>query len=191
MYFDRRLWDLTLGLRGRIALAALLGILATFAGIARFVLLVTLLARVFAGAAFADLALLVLWVAGVILLRGLLDHARTMIAHGTAARVQERLRGALYDKIAALGPAWFAADRTGGVMLSMVDGVEQLQTFFGQYLPQVCVAAIAPVAILTVIVWWDAPVAAVMVAAALLTLVMPVLFHRGDKRSSLARQQAF
>jgi ATP-binding cassette subfamily C protein CydCD len=191
MYFDRRLWDLTLGLRGRIALAAFLGILATFAGIARFVLLGALLARVFAGAPFAELTVPVLWVGGVILLRGVLDHVRTVIAHGTAARVQERLRGKLYDKIAALGPAWFAADRTGGVMLSMVDGVEQLQTFFGQYLPQVCVAAIAPVAILAVMVWWDAPVTGVMVAAALLTLVLPVLFHRNDKRSSLARQQAF
>src|SRR5262249_58807176 len=98
MYFDRRLWELTLGLRGRIALSALLGILATFAGIARFVLLGTLLARVFAGAAFADLALPILSVAGVILLRGVLDHARTVIAHGTAAQVQERLRGKLYDK---------------------------------------------------------------------------------------------
>jgi ATP-binding cassette subfamily C protein CydCD len=191
MYFDRRLWDLTLGLRGRIALAAFLGILATFAGIARFVLLGTLLARVFSGAALPELAPPILWVAGVILLRGALDHARTLIAHGTASHVQERLRGMLYDKIAALGPAWFAADRTGGVMLSMVDGVEQLQTFFGQYLPQVCVAAIAPVAILAVMVWWDAPVTAVMVVAALLTLVMPVLFHRNDRRSSTARQQAF
>ena len=60
-----------------------------------------------------------------------------MIAHRTAARVQEDLRGRLYDKIAELGPAWFAGERTGGVMLSLVDGVEQLQSFFGQYLPQV------------------------------------------------------
>ena len=73
-----------------------------------------------------------------ILLRAVLDHARTMIAHRTAARVQEALRGKLYDKIAELGPAWFAGERTGGVMLSVVDGVEQLQSFFGQYVPQVC-----------------------------------------------------
>ena len=55
----------------------------------------------------------------------------------TATRVQETLRARLFDKILTLGPAWFGAERTGGVMLSMVDGVEQLQTFFGQYLPQV------------------------------------------------------
>ena len=101
-----------------------------------------------------------------VLLRGLLDHSRTIIAHHTASRVQEDLRGKLYDKIAELGPAWFAGERTGGVMLSLVDGVEQLQSFFGQYLPQVCVAALTPIAIFAFIVWWDLPVATVMLLQA-------------------------
>jgi ABC-type transport system involved in cytochrome bd biosynthesis fused ATPase/permease subunit len=45
-------------------------------------------------------------------------------------------------------------------MLSMVDGVEQLQTFFGQYIPQVAIAIAAPVAIFAFIAFWDPPVAA-------------------------------
>jgi len=45
MYFDRRLWELTRGLRGRIALTILIGLLASALGIARFVLLGALLAR--------------------------------------------------------------------------------------------------------------------------------------------------
>ncbi len=76
----------------------------------------------------------------------------------------------MFDKIVALGPAWFGAERTGGVMLSMVDGVEQLQSFFGQYLPQVTIAVCAPLAIFAFIAWWDVPVATVMLAAALFTL---------------------
>ena len=46
MYFDRRLWELTAGLRGRIGLAIVLGLLASGFGIARFALLGALLARV-------------------------------------------------------------------------------------------------------------------------------------------------
>src|SRR4029077_5500554 len=137
MYFDRRLWELTAGLRGRIALAILIGLLAAGFGIARFALLGALLARVFSGAGFPIIATLAAGVAAAVLLRALLDHARTIIAHKNASRVQEALRGQLYDKIAELGPAWFAVERPGGVMLSLVDGVEQLQSFFGQYLPQV------------------------------------------------------
>ena len=99
------------------------------------------------------------------------------------------MRGRLYDKIAALGPAWFAGERTGGVMLSVVDGVEQLQTFFGQYLPQVCVAALTPIAIFLFIVWWDLPVATVMLVAALVTLFAPMAWNKieGGKRPGSAR----
>ena len=111
------------------------------------------------------------------LLRGVVDHHRTMISHRTATRVQETLRGRLYDKIAALGPAWFAGERTGGVMLSVVDGVEQLQTFFGQYVPQVCVAVLTPLAIFAFIAFWDVPVAAVMLVFALVTLIAPGAFR--------------
>ena len=104
--------------------------------------------------------------------------------------MQETLRGKLYDKIAELGPAWFAGERTGGVMLSVVDGVEQLQSFFGQFVPQASVAALTPIAIFAFIVWWDAPVALVMLVAALVTLIAPASFHAIERRTGMARQQA-
>src|SRR3954469_4170991 len=184
MYFDRRLWQLTRGLRGRILLAIVIGLAASALGIARFALLGVLLARVFTGAGLAPIAEAAVGVALAVLLRGLLDHSRTIIAHRTASRVQEDLRGRLYDKIAELGPAWFAGERTGGVMLSLVDGVEQLQSFFGQYLPQVTIALCAPVAIFAFIAWWDVPVALVMLAAALFTLALPATVHRRTAAAS-------
>ena len=190
MHFDRRLWELTRGLRGRIALTILIGLLASGFGIARFVLLGALLARVFTGADTGVLIGLAIGVAVAVVLRGILDHVRTVISHGTASRVQEQLRARLYDKIAELGPAWFAGERTGGVMLSVVDGVEQLQSFFGQYLPQVCVAALTPVAIFVFIVWWDLPVATVMLLAALVTLVAPIAFNKIEGGRGRERHQA-
>src|SRR5438270_9707306 len=190
MYFDRRLWELTRGMRGRILLAILLGLLAAGFGIARFALLGALLARVFSGAGFAAIALAASGVGLAVLLRGFLDHTRTVIAHRTASHVQEDLRGRLYDKIAELGPAWFAGERTGGVMLSLVDGVEQLQTFFGQYVPQASVAALTPIAIFAFIVWWDPPVAAVMLVAALVTLFAPMVFNKIEGGRGQVRHQA-
>src|SRR3954452_15570758 len=190
MYFDRRLWELTRGLRGRIALAIAVGLCASGFGIARVVFLGLLLASVFAEAGPTHLALLAGAVAGALLLRALLDHARTVIAHENGMIVQETLRGRLYDKIAELGPAWFAGERTGGVMLSVVDGVEQLQSFFGQFVPQASVAALTPIAIFAFIVWWDAPVALLMLVAALVTLIAPASFHAIERRTGMARQQA-
>src|SRR5260370_37397852 len=118
MYFDRRLWELTRGLRGRIGLTILIGLIAAAFGIARFALLGALLARVFVGAGFAIIATLAVGVAAAVLLRATLDHARTIIAHNNASRGQEALRGRLYDKIAELGPAWFAGERTGGGLVA-------------------------------------------------------------------------
>ena len=191
MHFDLRLWRLTSGLRDRIAWAVFLGLASLCVGIARFAFLGVFLAGVFRGDPWAALAPPLLGAACAIVLRAWLDHARTMVAHRTSARVQEILRARLFDKILALGPAWFGAERTGGVMLSMVDGVEQLQTFFGQYLPQVAIAICAPVAIFAFIAWWDLPVAAVMLAAALFTLILPATVHRKTNGASRARQGAF
>ncbi len=190
MYFDRRLWQLTRGLRGWIALAVLLGLFASVVGIARFAILGVLLARVFDGAGLVAVAIPALAVAVAVVLRGIVDHHRTMISHRTAARVQEGLRGRLYDKIAALGPAWFAGERTGGVMLSIVNGVEQLQTFFGQYVPQVTIAVLTPLAIFAFIAFWDVPVATVMLAFALVTLIGPSVFLHIERRSSHGRHGA-
>jgi len=191
MHFDPKLWRMTAGLRGRIALSALLGLLALGVGIARFAFLGRFLAGVFRGDDATRLIAPLLAAAGAILLRAWLDHHRTMIANRTARRVQQTVRGRLFDKIIALGPAWFGAERTGGVMLSMVDGVEQLQSFFGQYLPQVTIAICAPLAIFAFIAWWDVPVACVMLGAALFTLILPAAVHRQTAQASRSRQSAF
>jgi len=190
MYFDLRLWKLTSGVRGRIGLAVLLGLFALAAGIARFAFLGQLLALVFRGGGARAEILLALATASMILVRAVLEEARARIAHATAIRVQERLRGKLFDRIAALGPAWFSGGRTGGVMLSVVDGVEQLQTWFGQYLPQLVIATAAPFAIFAFAAIWDLPVAALLLAGALLALIGPIAVHMRERRASLARSQA-
>ena len=144
MLFDPRLWQFTLGVRARIAATVAMGVASSLVGIGRLALLGWLLARVFAGDTFADLVAPVVAVAAVMALRGWLEHARAMVAHRTAVRVQLALRKRLYAKVVALGPAHFGMERTGAVMISMIDGVEQLETYFGQYLPQLLVAVITP-----------------------------------------------
>lgn len=190
MYFDSRLWQLTAGLRAGMAGGIFLGLLALAAGIARYVFLGQLLARVFDGAPWQDWITPALCVGAMVLLRAVFDHWRTVQANRTSASIQQTLRGKLYDRIVSLGPAWFANQRTGGVMLTVVDGVEQLQTFFGQYLPQVAIAAAAPFAIFAVIAFWDVPTALVFLAAALFALFGPMAVHMLDRRASQARTRA-
>src|SRR5207248_1274190 len=133
---------------------------------------------------------LVALTAAAVVLRGALDYWRRMAAHRTAARVQSALRQAIYERVTTLGPAYFTRARTGDVILSMVEGVQQLEVYFGQYLPQLVVAALTPVLIFAFVAFVDRPIALVLLSAALVTLVAPALWHRKDSRASLARQQA-
>ena len=191
MYFDTRLWQFTDGVRWRIAAAVAVGLLATIFGVARLALLGWLIGLVFNGASLDALFLPISAVAVVMLARGVLEYARTIVAHRTAALVQVHIRKRLYDQIVALGPAHFGLTRTGDVIISMVDGVEQLETYFGQYLPQLFVAALTPVIIFLCMAFLDLPIAGLLLFFALLTLVAPAAFHSWDSENSQRRQRAY
>jgi ATP-binding cassette subfamily C protein CydCD len=191
VYLNRRLWAFTEGVRLRIAGSTLAGLLAVLAGTSRLALLGWVLGRVLAGDSLAQLAWPVAAVAALIAVRGLLEYGRTMVAHHTAARVQRRLRGRLYEQITALGPAHFTQTRTGDVILSVVEGVQQLEVYFGQYLPQLFVSALTPFLIFAVVAVIDLRLAGVFLAAAAATFLLPTLWHRWDSRHSLARSKAY
>ena len=191
MFFDPRLWQFTRGVRLRIAAAVAMGVFASLVGIGRLALLGWLLARVFAGDPFSELVVPFALVAAVMVLRGWIEHSRAMIAHRTAARVQLALRQRLYAKVVALGPAHFGLERTGAVLLSMIDGVEQLETWFGEYVPQLLVAAITPLVVFALLAFFDLPVAALMLGFAMFTLFAPWLFQHWEARSSERRSKAY
>ena len=191
MFFDTRLWQFTRGIRPRIAGAVAMGVFASLIGIGRFALLGWLLARVFAGDTFAELVVPFVLVAAVMVLRGWVEHARAMFAHRTAAMVQLELRKRLCTKVVELGPAHFGLERTGAVLISMVDGVEQLETYFGEYLPQLLVSLVTPLVVFALLAFFDFPVAALMFGFAMITLFAPALFQRLDARSSTRRSKAY
>ena len=191
MYVDGWLWTFTRGVRLRIAGATLAGLLSVLVGTARLALLGWVLGRLLTGAPLARLAWPVAGVAALVALRGVLEYGRAMVAHHTAARVQARLRGTLYAQITALGPAHFTQARTGDVILSVVEGVQQLEVYFGQYLPQLFVSALTPLLIFAIVAAIDLPLAGVILAAAVATFLLPAFWHRWDSRHSLARSQAY
>ncbi len=191
MYFDWKLWAFTEGVRARISAAVAVGLLSSAIGVARLALLGWLLGLVFSGTPLDELLPAAAFVGAVILVRGFTEYARVMIAHETAARVQLHIRALLIDKIQALGPAHFGLTRTGDVIVSMIEGVEHLEVYFGKYLPQLLVAGLTPIAIFLFVAFLDLPVAAVLLAAALITLLAPAAFHRWDSKNSMARGKAY
>ena len=191
MHFDYRLWGFTHGVRGRIFFAVLIGVLATALGVARLALLGWLIGLVFEGRSVTTLVFPLLVTACVMVLRGIFEHWRTLVAHKTASIVQKMLRRRLYDQIVTLGPGYAGRQRSGELVLSLVDGVEQLETYFGQYLPQLLVSGITPVLIFAFVAFLDLPVALTLLIAAVIALAAPALWHQFDTKKSQERQDAY
>ena len=191
MHFESRLWAFTKGLRLRIVYAVIIGLAATTFGIARLALLGWLIGRIFTGDGFGDLLLPLLAVGLVVVLRGVLEHWRAIVSHETAAKVQLHLRRLLFAKVTELGPGYVAQQRSGDVTLSLVDGVEQLEVYFGQYIPQLTVSMLTPLLIFAFIAWLDFVVAGVVLAFAFVALFAPAIWHHLDSRKSIERRRAY
>ena len=103
MYLDLRLLRMTRGFRVRMTLAALVGLAAVPVAMLRLTLTGQAMARAFTGEPFDALIGLLTLIAGLILLRALLQLARDEIANGTAARMKARVRGMVYAHVLELG----------------------------------------------------------------------------------------
>ncbi|MEM7427373.1 MAG: thiol reductant ABC exporter subunit CydC [Pseudomonadota bacterium] len=191
MHFERRLWNFTDGVRLRIFWAVVIGLVAVGLGVARLALLGWLIGEIFAGRDLEPLMLPIAAIASVMILRGVFEHWRAVVAHETASRVQVRLRRTIYDKIAMLGPGSVASKRSGALSLSLIEGVEQLETYFGQFLPQFLISLLTPLMIFAFVAFLDLPVAAVLVGFALIALFAPALWHNFDQAKSQERQDAY
>lgn len=65
--------------------------------------------------------------------------------------VKKILRQRIYDKMLRLGPAYREQVSTSEVMQVSTEGVEQLETYFGRYLPQLFYSLLAPVTLFVVL----------------------------------------
>jgi ATP-binding cassette subfamily C protein CydCD len=87
----------------------------------------------------------------IVFLRAVLAWGREVSANSVAVCVKSELRQQLFDKILSLGPAYTRSERTGELVNAAVGGVEALDTYFSQYLPQLVIAALVPLSILIVV----------------------------------------
>ena len=76
--------------------------------------------------------------------------------------VKRKLRRAILEKLLRLGPAYDRQVSTAEVVQLSVEGCEQLETYFGQYLPQLFYSVLAPVTLFVVIAPMDLSAAIVL-----------------------------
>ncbi len=186
-----RLIGLTEGVRLRIGLAAACGLGQTLVGVSRLAFAGTAVAMVFQGRSFGDILPLLIGLIVLPLVRTVFMTAKELISHGTAALMKIKLRRLLYTHLLTLGPGYLQKRRTGDVLINTVDAVEQLETFYGQYLPQLIVSSVAPIFIFIFMAVLDLHSAVIFLFFALLTLFTPTFFRRAIRGTSGWRQQSY
>ncbi len=87
----------------------------------------------------------------VFLGRAFLTWAFEASGAAAAVRIKGVLRGRLLEHLAMLGPAYLQGQRTGELVATLLQGVEALDGFYNQYLPQILLAGLVPASILVLV----------------------------------------
>lgn len=178
MHLDQALLRLTEGVRLRIVLTVVLGLLVTAAGIASLALIGQAIGAVLSGGGFAAALPFVVAAAVVAVARGGLLAGKDVFAASIAGRVKVRLRGRIYRHLVALGPGFLERRQTGELLARAVDGVEALEVYYGRYLPQLVVTLLAPVGIMAFLFTLHPVLPAILAGCIGLSLVVPGLFAK-------------
>lgn len=106
------------------------------------------------------------------LVRYLATTHATRLGTEAAERVKLALRSKLYRKMVALGPSYRSRVKTSDVVQSAGEGVQQIQSFFELFLPQLFYAILAPITLFAVIAPINMPAAVTMLVCAPLIIIV-------------------
>lgn len=105
-------------------------------------------------------------------MRFLAHHFATRLGTEAAERVKLGLRSELYRKMMRLGPSYAQQARTSDVVQLTGEGVDQIQSFFELFLPQLGFAILAPLTLFAAIAPLNMPTAVVLPVCAPLIIVI-------------------
>lgn len=145
-----------------IALTVLAQWLKTVANIVMIFILSNLLAQILDGKTFDFKGLLPYLgaIAAVMLVRYLCGYASSQTSFFASSEVKKVLRQKMYKKLTRMGASYSEKVSTSEVIQVFVEGVDQLELYFGKYLPQFFFAMLAPITLFAVLVFvsWKASV---------------------------------
>jgi len=145
----RRLLTLTRDTRLPLLLTILSGLLAGLLTISQAYLVSSTVDGVFLkGQTLAQVFHWLQWILLIIAGRAVLTWVNEVSANAVAVRIKTDLRERLFNHILKLGPAYTRGQRTGDLTTAAVEGIEALDAYYSQYLPQLVITALVPISIL-------------------------------------------
>lgn len=114
-----------------------------------------------------------------------------------AVRIKHKLRQMLLERLLAAGPACIQQENSGELTNTFINGVEALDAYYSQYLPQLVISAIVPFAVLLAVFPLDWLSGLVFLLTAPLIPFFMILVGKGSESitrrqyQSLSRMSAF
>jgi thiol reductant ABC exporter CydD subunit len=150
--FPRRLLALARSTGLALSLTILLGFLGGLLTISQAWFFARIINDVFLGGLTrAALMPVLIALISIVAVKAALLWGAEVSANVVAQRVKLDLRARLLEHLVALGPAYTQSERTGELALAAVEGVENLEAYFSQYLPQLVLAASIPLSALLLV----------------------------------------
>ena len=116
------------------------------------------------------------------ILRFLMMRAAAYFGAEAAERVKLALREQLFNKMLAIGPSYSQHISTADVVQSAGEGIEQIQSFFELFLPQLFYAILAPVTLFFIVAPINMPTAVtLLVCAPLIVLIVGMVAMRAAR----------
>ena len=101
-------------------------------------------------------------IAAALCIRALCTVGSARLSVLSSRAVKQVLRERIYEKLLRLGASYHTKIKTSEAVQLAVEGVEQLETYFGAYLPQFFYSMLAPLTLFAVLAFIDLPSAAVL-----------------------------
>ena len=163
MMMNKRLIDFVPESRKYIAGNVALQWVSLLANIGMMTAITQLLAALFGGTADgAQLAGTAILAALAVAVRFACTTGASRIGFLSSRTVKKALREAIYQKLLRLGASYNGQVKTSEVVQVAVEGVDQLETYFGAYLPQFFYAMLAPLTLFAVLCFVNVPAAVVL-----------------------------
>ena len=160
---NKRLIDFVPESRKYIAGNVALQWLSLLANIGMMTAITQLLAALFGGTADgAQLAGTAILAALAVAVRFACTTGASRMGFLSSRTVKKALREAIYQKLLRLGASYSEQVKTSEVVQVAVEGVDQLETYFGAYLPQFFYAMLAPLTLFAVLCFVNVPAAVVL-----------------------------
>jgi ATP-binding cassette subfamily C protein CydD len=127
---------------------------------------------------------------GCLLLRAIFTLTGEVSAQAIARRIKSSLRLELFDHLFKLGPAVTQNEKTAGLTTTALAGVDSLEGWYSQFLPQLIISALIPLGVLLFVFPHDLISGLVLLVTAPLLPLFMILIGRASERLTTKRWAA-